>query len=111
MAHPDRRPTPEERVFRRKVARSRWALYFERLWPRLWSIIAIAGLFILISLVGLWPQMTEQVHWAVLGAFAVAFAVALVFVLLTPRPTHNDAIRRAPVPAMTASGSHPAAHG
>ena len=106
MAQPERRPTPEERVFRRKVARSRWALYFERLWPRLWSIIAIAGLFILVSMFGLWPLMSEQVHWAVLGAFAVAIAVAFVFVILTPRPTHNDAIRR--LEARSATSHRPA---
>ena len=94
MAQSGWRRSPEERVYRRKVAGSHWALYFERLWPRLWSIIAIVGLFMLVSLFGLWPQMSEQVHWAVLGAFAIALAVALVFVLLTPRPTHEDAVRR-----------------
>ena len=88
------RPSRQERAFRGKVRRSRRALYFERIWPRLWSLIALASLFVLLSIFGIWPSLSEQVHWALLGAFAIAAAVAVVFVAVTPWPTDDEAIRR-----------------
>ncbi len=94
MAQKSRRLTPEERSFRRKISWSRFALYFERLWPRLWTVITIAALFLLISLFGVWPLLSEIAHWSVLGAFGVALALAAAFVLSTPLPTRDEAIHR-----------------
>jgi Domain of unknown function (DUF4175) len=56
--------------FERKVRLAQWAGLFERLWPRLWALFALAGLFILVSLLGLWSQLPELAHSAVLGLFA-----------------------------------------
>lgn len=94
MARETQRLTPEERKFRRKIAWSKTALYFERLWPRVWSILVIVALFLLVSLFGVWPMLSEMVHWSVLGAFGVALAVASVFVLVTRWPTHDEAVKR-----------------
>ena len=42
----------ETRVFERKVSLSRLALLFERLWPRVWLVIAVVGVFVLASFAG-----------------------------------------------------------
>ena len=49
-------PSALERAFERKVHLSKWALLFEQIWPRAWLLLGLAGLFIAVSLAGLWPQ-------------------------------------------------------
>jgi uncharacterized protein (TIGR02302 family) len=86
--------TALERAFERKVRLGKWALLFEQLWPRLWIVLGLAGLFIGLSLAGLWPRLPELPHKVVLSLFALAFAVAL-FVLMRVRwPSREQAIRR-----------------
>jgi uncharacterized protein (TIGR02302 family) len=87
-------PTPIERAFERKVRLSKWALLFERLWPRVWLVLGLAGLFIAVSLAGLWPRLPELPHKVVLGLFGLAFAVALVAILRVRWPSRELAIRR-----------------
>src|SRR5262245_9297628 len=63
--------TALERAFERKVRLGKWALLFEQLWPRAWLILGLAGLFIGLSLAGLWPKLAEmpdQAACAVFGA-------------------------------------------
>lgn len=86
--------TPLDAKFTRKVRASRWALYFERLWPRLWLILGLAGLFLIVSLLGIWPLLPYALHVFVLGALAVAAVAALVFTARAPFPTHDEAVRR-----------------
>ena len=86
--------TPEERTFHRKIRLSRWALFFERLWPRLWGLIGLAGLFVLISLMGVWTNLSIEAHWGLLGAFGFAALVALVVIFRMRWPSRPDAIRR-----------------
>jgi uncharacterized protein (TIGR02302 family) len=94
MAQDHRLNTPEERAFRRKIALSRWAQMFERLWPRLWAPIGVAGLFVLVSLLGVWTSLPIEAHWGLLGGFGVAALVALAIVLRVRWPSRADAIRR-----------------
>ena len=54
-----------ERAFERKVRRSRWALLFERMWPRLWLLIGIATLFAVMSVFGIWAHLDDVVHYAI----------------------------------------------
>ena len=89
-----KRLTPEEKKFRGKVSRSRSLLYFERIWPRFWIVIAIAALFLLVSLLGVWPALTEYQHWSLLAAFGVAIALAVFFIISAPRPSREEALRR-----------------
>jgi hypothetical protein len=86
--------TTIERVFERKVRLSKWALLFEQLWPRAWIVLGLAGLFIGVSLVGLWPRLPELPHKIALGLFALAFAIALVALLRVRWPSREQAIRR-----------------
>src|SRR5215510_5213935 len=83
-----------ERAFERKVRLGKWALLFEQLWPRAWLALGLAGLFIGVSLAGLWPRLPELPHKIVLGLFALAFAVALVALARVRWPSREEAIRR-----------------
>ena len=83
----------EARQLRRKVSLSRWSLYLERLWPRLWVVVGIIAIFILTSIVGVWQQVSEPVHWLLLGGFAVALLAAIGFVFMSRYPSQDEAIR------------------
>src|SRR5262245_6395693 len=83
-----------ERAFERKVLLSKLALLFEQIWPRAWLALGIAGLFILVSLAGLWPRLPELPHKIVLGLFGLAFAGAAIALLSVRWPTRADAIHR-----------------
>src|SRR5215470_5344228 len=86
--------TALERAFERKVRLGKWALLFEQLWPRLWLVLGLAGLFIGLSLAGLWPRLPELPHKVLLLLFALAFAVALVVLIRVRWPSREEAIRR-----------------
>ncbi len=82
------------RTFERKVRRARWAIVFEQLWLRLWVMFAIAGLFVLVSLLGLWPMLGDVVHSLVAGLFALAMLAAIIYAGRIHWPAREDAIRR-----------------
>ena len=94
MAARQTSPSPLERAFERKVRLSKWALLFEQLWPRAWMLLGLAGLFIAVSLAGLWPRLPELPHKIVLGLFGLAFAGALVALVRVRWPSREQAIRR-----------------
>lgn len=81
-------------AFERKAQLGIWALAFERLWPRLWLVLGVAGLFVAVSLAGLWPLLPPVAHKAVLAMFALALVAALVHCARIPWPTREEAIRR-----------------
>lgn len=80
--------------FERKVRLSRAALFFERVWPRAWALAGLGGLFFLVSLLGLWPALSELGHKLVLGAFVLSALALIVFIARTPSATREEAIRR-----------------
>lgn len=82
------------RTFERKVRRARWAIVFEQLWLRLWILLAVGGVFILVSLLGVWPMLGTVLHTVVAGAFALAMLAAIVYAGRIHWPTRDDAIRR-----------------
>jgi uncharacterized protein (TIGR02302 family) len=94
----DRAPSSPEaavsRTFARKVRLSLWALFFERLWPRLWLLIGLAILFVILSFAGVWPRLSPLTHQIVLALFAIAGLVALGYAARVPWPSRDDAIRR-----------------
>lgn len=81
-------------IFERKIRLSRWAMLFERLWPRIWTLLAVAALFLIVSLAGVWPRLPEIGHMALLGAFGFAVLAALGWMVRTPMPTRDEALRR-----------------
>src|SRR4029450_4328868 len=82
-----------ERGFERKVTLSRWALVFEQLGPGAGALIGVAGLFIAVSLLGLWARLGELTHKVVLGLFGLAILAALVALVRVRWPTRAEAIR------------------
>jgi uncharacterized protein (TIGR02302 family) len=87
-------PSALERTFERKVRLSRWAMLFEQLWPRAWLVLGLIGLFIVMSLAGVWPRLPELPHKITLGLFALAFLVAFVALARVRMPSRAEAIRR-----------------
>ncbi len=83
-----------ERAFERKVQRSRWALLFERLWPRLWIVVTLLALFAVLTVLGIWPKLGDVAHYALLGVLGAALLAALVYLVRTPMPTREEAVRR-----------------
>ena len=86
--------TSLSRAFARKVRLSKFALFFEGLWPRLWLLIALALVFVALSFLNVWPYLTEIQHIALLSLFAAAALAAAVYALRVPWPTREQAIRR-----------------
>jgi uncharacterized protein (TIGR02302 family) len=86
--------SPLERAFARKVRLSTWALLFERIWPRAWLIVAVGGLFLALSLAGLWPRLPELPHKAILALFGLVLAIALISLVRVRIPSREQAIRR-----------------
>ncbi|MEO1544026.1 MAG: DUF4175 family protein, partial [Pseudomonadota bacterium] len=90
FAKPDQAGT----ILYRKVYWGKLALYFERLWPRIWPILGVAAAFFLTSLLGVWPSLDQTTHIAVLSLFGIGLVAGLILLLMTPWPSHDDAIRR-----------------
>lgn len=86
--------TPLERTFERKVRLSSWALFFERLWPRLWLALGIAIIFAALSLAGVWPLVPEIFHKLSVALIAAAILAALVYAVRVPWPHRDEAVRR-----------------
>lgn len=80
----------------RQLRLSALALFWERLWPALWPAVATAGVFCVVTLLGLW----EAVPWAWLHAALLAgFAGASIAALWRARgalrrPAGDAAVRR-----------------
>ena len=82
------------RAFARKVTLSTWALFFERLWPRLWLLLALAALLVALSLTGAFLTLSRPLHIAIISAFGIAALAALVYASRVTWPTREEAIRR-----------------
>jgi uncharacterized protein (TIGR02302 family) len=78
----------------RKVRRARLVIFLERFWPALWAPLSVAGVFLLVSLFGLWGYLEYQLHRGVLWGFAAALAVSLVPLIRVPWPSKAEALRR-----------------
>ena len=86
--------SPGERLLERKVRAAYLTLLFEKLWPRVWLPLAIAGIFALLSVFEVWPLLPPRVHFGLLWAFGAAFAVSFVPLLLWRRPSRAATLAR-----------------
>ena len=73
---------------------SRYALGWERLWPRLWVPLAIVLLFCALSWLGLWLHLPWQGRAIGVVLFLATLLAGLGYAVLTPRPTHREALTR-----------------
>lgn len=87
-------PSALAKAFERKVRLSTWALFFEALWPRVWAAIGLVGLFLAVSLAGLWPKLNLIAHQATLAAFALALLGVFVWIVRVRMPDRDAAVRR-----------------
>jgi uncharacterized protein (TIGR02302 family) len=77
-AQPDPRRTAG---YRRRVWLARAALAFERAWPAAWPTVAVIGLFLALSLLGIWHRLPWWLHGLGLVLFLAALGVAVVRLL------------------------------
>ncbi len=82
------------RAFARKVRLSAWALFFERLWPRLWLLIGLAAAFVGLAMLGVWSTLSPVAHQALFALFTIAAGAAAVYAARAPWPTRDEAVRR-----------------
>ncbi len=86
--------SPVDAAFARKVRASRATLYFERLWPRLWLILGLAGLFLIVSLLNVWAHLPPAAHIALLAGFGIAGLAAVIHAARVNFPDREEAVRR-----------------
>ena len=71
------------------------AIYWERLWPALWPMVGLLGLFVALALLDIPPQLPGWLHFALLLAFAVSVFGALWHAVRHFRPpSRGSALRR-----------------
>lgn len=89
---------PAEGRLNRKIRLARYALFWESLWPALWPLTGVAGLFLCAVLFDVFPQLAPWLHLTVLAGFAAAFVLALRHAARTVVfPDHQAGRRRVEV--------------
>jgi uncharacterized protein (TIGR02302 family) len=94
LVSPPNSPQTPASALDRKITRSRWTLFFERMWPRIWLPLGVIGMFLAASLLGVWQGLPAWGHATLLSAFGLALLAALVPMLRTPMPDRDAALRR-----------------
>ena len=80
---PERPERPERLAHLAGLARL--ALWWEAAWPALWPATATLGVFVAVTLAGLWRIVPGWLHVALLAGFAVALAAALALAVRSLR--------------------------
>ncbi|HMR31606.1 MAG TPA: TIGR02302 family protein [Geminicoccaceae bacterium] len=93
------RATPTDprrtKAFRARVFGARWAVAFERIWPAAWPLLAVAGLFLAVSWLGIWQRLPLWLHGAGLVGFALAAMFTSARLLPALRwPSRDEALAR-----------------
>jgi len=78
----------------RATDRARLVLLWEIAWPRLVPLLCLAGLFLIVSWLGLWPRLAEPLRYAVIGVFGLAYVWLLFRLARLPMPTDEEALAR-----------------
>lgn len=99
MDETPRRAAPDTlSVTRRRLERlataSRLALAWERLWPRLWTPLAVLLTFLAVSWFGLWQHLPWWGRAVGVGLFALAILASLVPALRSGAPSRREALAR-----------------
>ena len=75
------RDAASNRLFARRLFLSRAALGWERLWPALWPMLCVAGIFLVTALFDLPSFVPSSVHLVILAGLAIAFGGAAIYAL------------------------------
>ncbi|MGO8955272.1 MAG: TIGR02302 family protein [Rhodomicrobium sp.] len=86
--------TPEERLIEGKMRAAKRALIAEKLWPRVWLPLFIAGVFVLLSAFEVWQLLPPRLHFYLLCAFGVALALSFLPLVLWRRPSRETLLAR-----------------
>src|SRR5262245_66334379 len=78
----------------RGLARARWTILWERLWPALASIATVIGLFLAVSWLGLWLWLPPIARAIALGVFFLLTAAAFAPLLMLRVPSRVEGLRR-----------------
>jgi uncharacterized protein (TIGR02302 family) len=78
----------------RKIALSRLALAWERVWPVLLWPLVLVGAIVVTALFGLWNLLTPWMHYAGIGIFLVGLGTALAPLARLGWPTRGEARAR-----------------
>ena len=78
----------------RKVRRARLVLILDRLWPAVWLPAGVVGVFLVVSLYGLWPRLPFEIHRGMLWAFGIVLVLSLVPLIRIRWPDRAEALRR-----------------
>ena len=87
-------PAAGERLIEGKVRAASWALIAEKLWPRVWLPLAIAGVFVLLSVFEIWQLLPPRTHFGLLCAFAAGFVASFLPLALLRRPSRESSLAR-----------------
>ncbi len=77
-----------------KIRSARRLILLERLWPRLWLPLSVAGVFALLTALGLWQYLSPRWHVGLLTAFALMLITSLVPLFGLRLPSREEALRR-----------------
>lgn len=86
--------TLEKRLLERKVRVANRALTVEKLWPRAWLPLSIAGLFVLLSVFEVWQYLPPRIHLFLLYAFGGGFVLSFLPLLFWRRPRREESFAR-----------------
>ena len=76
------------------VRRARWTMAWEKLWPLLARVAAVAGLFLAVSWLGVWLVLPPLARAVGVGAFAILALVAIAPLLSLRMPAAAEILRR-----------------
>ncbi|MEZ5787787.1 MAG: TIGR02302 family protein [Xanthobacteraceae bacterium] len=85
------RATP---VLEPMLARSRWSLLWERLWPALALPAVVVGVFLSLSWIGLWLQLPPAGRLVGIALFGLLLVAALIPLVRLRLPTRAEAVSR-----------------
>ena len=84
-----------QKLLNRRLAAAKLTMAWERLWPAIWPMVGVVGLFGAFSLAGLWYLLPGWLHLVVLVGFAIALGRAVWHALRTMQwPERASAERR-----------------
>jgi uncharacterized protein (TIGR02302 family) len=85
---------PGQAVLGSPLARARWAIFWERLWPALASLATAIGFFIAVSWLGVWLWLPPIGRAAAMLALFMLTAAASVPLLRLRVPTRQEGLQR-----------------
>ena len=83
-----------DRLLARGIAKARWSILWERVWPPLAAFLTVGGLFLALSWLGLWlwlPPLARAVGVVIFGLLALA---ALSPFAMIRMPSASEGLRR-----------------